>query len=147
MKFNLLSKRNKIKISSDENFIQDKEYVLSYLNSKGVKNKSYLEFIKNNNFGILEKNIFNLNNGNYSVDYFFSRSNEEGKDIVSANKNIQRILNNENLIGIAKVLGDDIVCLDIVTGDVYIWLIETGDGEKVNIANSFDKFINLLKFV
>ncbi len=147
MKFNLFQKRNKIDIENDRDFIQDKGYVLSYLKSKDVNNASYIKFIKNNNFGILAKNVFNANNEEYSLEYFFSCSSVEGKDIINANKNIQSLLIDKNLLGIAKVLGDDIVCLDIKTGEIYLWLIETNDGEKIHIAKSFDEFINMIKFI
>ena len=78
----------------------------------------------------------------FQVTVIFSDNQKYPLSIEQANINLG--LQNGNDVAIGLLDGDEIVCLNCATGAVYFWLIENGDGEKIKIASSFTKFIELI---
>ena len=135
----------KISAKRKEDFKQDKEYVLTYLKSRNVNDTDYLKLIEENDFGFLEENTFYVDGYEYSVDAFCTCSQISGLDIKGVNKNHKTDTGGE--IVIAGVWGDDAICMNINTGEILLWLIETGEWEKVHVANSFKEFISQITYV
>lgn len=135
---------NMLKIESSTSFKQDKNYVLTYLQYRKVNVPQYFELINNNDFGILKNNTIVINGLEYRVDALCTCSSNSGYDIVNVNKNLQT--DNGDTIVIAGVAGDDVICMDISTGEIFIWLIETGEWEKEYVAPSIDVFINMINY-
>lgn len=146
----------RIEEASKSKFIQDKEYVLSYLKSKGVKEEFYFDLIKNNDFGYLEDNIMiidtdELYGGEFRLEAFFTYAPGD-YDIRECNKYLEKAAKELKMeygpgIAIASMAGGDTVCLNTDTGEVYLWLLETGVWEKIHAANSVKEFVEMIKYV
>ena len=148
-----------LKISSDnkDKFIQNKEYVLSFLESKGVKDKYYLNLIRENDFGCLEPNTIylnshDMNSGDYQIEAFLTCASDYN-DIVETNENLEWTAKDigaesecDRGIAIAAVAGDGVLWLDIKTGKVYLWLVGTGNFEKVYFAPSVKKLVKMIRY-
>jgi len=149
--FNIFRKKKVLKFKSERKneFLQNKQYVLDYLKTRMVKDNNYLDFIKNNDFAFLKDNTitiynkeYNQNEG-YMIECFFTCSTT-GYDIIKANKNLN--LDNGDIIAIANVAGDDVICMNVKTNEILLYLIESGDMQFVHIADNFEKFYNMIKF-
>ena len=115
---------------------------IEYLTMRGVTNKEFVNFWQES---LTHKYSFiecKLNNFEFLVNCFFDNSDTIGYGIVPTN----RILGTDktNFIAIGSIEGDDIICLDINTGKINIWMIETGDGEFIEVS---DTFVNFFKSV
>ncbi len=147
----------KINHESKSNFVQDKKYVLSFLESKGVKDDYYLNLIKSNDFGYLEDNIIYLDShdmysGEYRIEGFLACSPNSGLDIKGVYNNLKKAAQEigEKFgpgLPIAGVAGDDVICLIPKTGEVYLWLVGTGEWEKIHLANSVKEFVEMIKYI
>ena len=73
-----------------------------------------------------------------------SCSTNAGKDIIQANRNLG--LDNGDIVAIANAAGDDIICMNIKTNEILLYLIETGDMEFIHVADSFEDFCAKIKF-
>lgn len=133
----------KLKLKTKQGFLQEKSKVLNFLSERLPGKNEFVSFILINEFGILEDNYFTYNGEDYIISHFLGNSEIIGYDIIAANKQLG--LEKSSFTAIAVLLGDDIVLMD-KTGDIYIWLLENGDGEKIHIASNFHDFINLLRF-
>ena len=80
----------------------------------------------------------------YTVEYLLSCSVIDGRDIIKANKNLT--FDDGDIIAIAVVAGDDIVCMNVKTKEVLLYLIETGDMKYLHIADDFAEFCKMIKF-
>lgn len=163
----------RIKEESKSDFIQDKEYVVSFLKSKGVKEKFYYDLIENNDFGFLEDNllygkdlVFFDSNGKaegYTVEAFYSHSKKHSYlDIVEINQhlitvaktNIEKfgpvfeISENDlrSMIIIASVGDDGVIYLNKDTGEICLWFTELSEWPKQHIANSVKEFVDMIKY-
>lgn len=143
-------KQLKFKEERKNEFNQNKEYVLNYLKIRNVKDDKYLEFINNNDFAFFKDNIIHIfnkeynQNDEYMIENFLSCSSVAGRDIIQANKNLG--LDIGDIIAIASVAGDDVVCMNIKTNEICLYLIETGNMKFVHIADNFVDFCNMIKF-
>ncbi len=114
--------------------------VLQYVNSCGLKNDQYEEFLINNEYGFLDENQMIINNEEYSVECFLGVSNNEAYDMVRANKLAE--LYNTKYCAIAILYGGDLVCLNTEDNKVYCWFHENWDKKPICIANSFNQFVD-----
>lgn len=133
----------KIELKTAQGFVQEKSRVLNFISKRFPNNNEFVSFILENDFGILKDNYFVVNGETYTVSHFLSNSKLLGYDIITANKQLG--LENSYFTAIALLLGDDIVLMK-KTGEIYIWLLENGNGEKIFIASNFNEFIKLLQF-
>ncbi len=136
----------KINMHSTANFKQNKDMVLNYLVNRGVENKTYLEIIKNYPFGLLAENIFYIGEAivgyEYTLEYFFSDEATMSPDIKTVNKNLQTDCG--DILSIANVYGEDIICMNIKTGEILLWELESGNGDMVHIAKNFEEFLAMI---
>ena len=116
---------------------------MDYLKSRGVYNKRYFSFLRSGKFGLLDNAIFTNGENEYEITHFLSNSAIAGYDIKSVNRVLK--LDGTNEIAIALVSGDDVICYNILTNEVTLWQIQTGEGEKTNIAESLDDFFAIIK--
>lgn len=127
---------------TEDFFIQDSKYVISYLKSRKVREPTFFALLKNNTFGFIRDVTFKVDNIQYNVAYLLSCSENSGYDIVKANGNLSMVLQaNEVAIGIVE--GDDVIYYDNLTGGVYLFLIENGNGERLKIANTLSEFTKI----
>lgn len=113
--------------------------LLKYLRARGVNDNAYIDFCCN---GIIKGEKFELcsiNELDFVVDHFFDGSDEIGFGLIQTNE----VLNTSagKLLSIGAILGDDIICMEIETGKIMLWLIQNGDGETVEVADTFAAFL------
>lgn len=132
----------KIREDTEKLFEQDKEDVLSYLKERHLNNKELIEIIRGYPFGLLENAKFYVSNEPYEITHFLSKSSTIGYDIRKVNDLLG--LQETDDIAIAVVLGDDALCCNVKTEKVYLWLVQTGDGKKVDVDESLTAFLDKL---
>lgn len=84
---------------------------------------------------------FSANGIDYAIHHFLDDSDIAGYGLIQTNAILN--LNDNNSVAIALVEGDDVVCINTDNGSVYLWLIQMGHGERIQLANSFDEFLQL----
>ena len=136
----------KIDMQSTAKFQQNKGKVFNYLANRGVDNQNYLEIIKNYPFGLLADNIFYIgemvSGYEYTLEYFFSDIATICPDIETVNKNLQT--DSGDILSIANVYGEDIICMNIKTGEILLWELESGNGDMIHIAKDIKEFIAMI---
>lgn len=46
------------------------------------------------------------------------------------------------ITAIGLIEGDDVICINSLNGAIFVWMIQTGNGEYIEVAKSFEEFIN-----
>lgn len=133
-------KKMKIKKGTESLFEQDKEDVLTYLKERHLDNEKLKEVIRGYPFGLVENAKFLVNNEPYEITHFLSKSSTMGYDIRKVNELLG--LQKTDDVVIAVVLGDDALCCNVKTGKVFLWLVQTGDGKKVDVSDDLTAFLN-----
>ena len=113
--------------------------VLEYLHSRGIKDEDYINFCRN---GFIVSGDFvncSLVNFDFMVDCFFDNSEERGFGLIPTNEHL--CSSDKKYIYIGAIRGDDLICMDIETGKIKLWLIENGDGEMIEVAGTFAAFL------
>lgn len=124
---------------SSELFEQDKQYVLDYLKARNFKNRELCRIIRDYPFGLLKDVSFLVGEEEYNITHFLSKSDVDGYDI----RKLNTLLKTEgtDTVAFAVVLGDDVLCYDIKNKEVFIWRIQTGDGDKLLVSDDLSKFL------
>lgn len=133
----------KIRKDTESLFEQDKEDVLAYFQERHLDNKKLIEVIRGYPFGLIENGKFLVNDEPYELTHFLSKSSTIGYDIRKVNELLG--LQGTDDVAIAVVLGDDVLCCNIKTDKVFLWLVQTGDGKKVDVDDSLTAFLNKMK--
>ena len=133
----------KISEESKDYFEQNPDYVIEYLESRGVKNEAFNKFIKGFEFGLLEDASFCIGEERYDITHLLGKSKVPGYDIVAANRNLGLAEGDD--VAIALVVGDDVICYNTTDNRVCLYLIQTGEGEKVIIDESLELFVTRLE--
>lgn len=123
-------------------FDQDKQYVVDYLKSRKLNNSELNKIIQKCPFGLLKDTSFFVNNKEYGISHFLTKSDVVGYDIQKVNT----LLHTEALgiIAFAIVVGDDALCYDPETNEVFLWMIQTGRGDRLHISDDLTKFLKSL---
>ena len=123
-------------------FDQDKQYVMEYLKSRKLSNQELSKIIRNCPFGLLKDTSFFIGEEEYGISHFLSKSEIVGYDIQKVNA----LLNTETLgiIAFAIVVGDDALCYDPKTNEVFLWMIQTGGGDRIPVSDDLTKFLKSL---
>ena len=130
------------RISDSTLFIDDRKKIYDYLISRGVKDSTYLDFIKNNKLGILEPNFCSVDGFDFGISHFFGISKVSGYDIITANKNLGT--DEGNIVSIGLIEGDDVICLCTKNNEIFLRMINNGNGETIKVANSFEALLKLI---
>lgn len=128
-----------IQKESESLFTQDKEYVIEYLTSRGIKNRQLINYYSKYPFGLLEDAAVNIGGTKHSISHFLSKSDVIGYDIKKVNHLLQ--LDGTDRIAFAVVLGDDVICYNIKKRKVYLWRVQTGDADEIATSDSLSKII------
>ena len=112
--------------------------VLSYLDMRGVKDKEYKEFVFN--VGKYQKlyKLCSVHDFDFVISHFLGNSDRMGYGVIPTNRVLK--LDGSNTLVIALIEGDDVICIDVSKGEIFIWMIQTGAGEYVPLADSFKDF-------
>ena len=128
----------RIKRGSSSLFIQDKKYVIDYLKCRNINSNALFKYFQRCKFGLLDNVTFFADNELYEMTHFLSKSEIMGFDIVAVNRQLN--LDETNVVAIALVSGDDVICVNNNSNEVFLWKIQTGNGEKAIISKSLDEF-------
>lgn len=123
-------------------FEQDKQYVLDYLRSRGMKNRKFSKMIRDQPFGLLENATFCIGSEEYEISHFLAKSDIDGYDIRKVNACLNTDTT-ENVI-FAVVIGDDVLCYNTKTKAVFLWLVQTGDSSILSVSDNLTKFLKSL---
>ena len=120
-------------------FEQDKKYVTDYLKSRNLNCKTLMEIIEKYPFGLLEEAEFSVGKEEYGITHFLSKSEISGYDIRKANA----ILHTDETddVAFAVLIGDDVLCCNTGSGEVSVWLVQSGEGEKIHVTDDPDEFL------
>ena len=123
-------------------FDQDKQYVMDYLRARKLSNRELNRIIKKYPFGLLKETSFFIGEEEYGISHFLSKSDITGYDIQKVNS----LLGTEALgiIAFAIVVGDDALCYDNKSKEVFLWLIQTGEGNRLRVSDNLTKFLKSL---
>lgn len=121
-------------------FDQDKEYVIDYLKSREVINQKLDNIIYAYPFGLLKDTSFFVGEDEFGISHFLGKSDVLGYDI----KKVNNLLDTKSLgiVAIAIIIGDDALCYDPKTNEVFLWMIQTGEGEKHHVSDDLTKFLS-----
>ncbi len=116
------------------------EQIISYLRFRGVNDLFYQNCLLYKEISSLRFKPCTIDRFDYLVSHLLDKSNKAGFGLIPTNNVLKT--ENTNYIAIGLIEGDDIVCMNLLEGYVCIWMIQTGNGEYIKIANSFKDFIN-----
>lgn len=112
-----------------------------YLNLRGVRDQSYCEFAQKYCPGDYKFTMCTVNGFDYIVSHFLDRSEKKGYGIIATNEILETEKSGQLAVGLIE--GDDVICLDPKTGQISLWLVQTGNNEHLVVADSFDDFIRI----
>ncbi len=115
--------------------------IMEYLHLRGVKDKNYQDYLLHSDVLCLKFQLCSLNGFDYMVNHLFDASERLGYGLIPTN----RVLNTDktSCIAIGLIEGDDMICMDVFSGEIFLWMIQTGEGERLRVASSFKEFMEL----
>lgn len=131
-----------IREDTESLFVQDKQYVLDYLRSRRFINRELNRIIRHYPFGLVTGASFVANKQRYSISHFLSCSQIMGYDI----RKVNDFLDTEDsaIVAFALVLGDDALCYNTETKEVFLWRIQTSDGDQIFVSDNLTSFLKSL---
>lgn len=115
------------------------EHIIAYMNERGVNDKAYREFLINESTAGSTFKLCSQNGFDYMVSHFLDTSDKKGYGLVGTNVALQMY---REQFAIGLIEGDDIIYMDLRDGAIYLWLIQTGKGEQIKVADSFEEFLS-----
>ncbi len=91
-------------------------------------------------FGLRTEALFCARGEPYEISHFLTVSEVQGYDIRKVNALFN--LEGTDMIAVAMLVGDDLLCCDTKSGDSFVWLIQTGEGEKVETGYKLSDIIS-----
>ena len=119
-----------------------KNTLVEYLEKRKVSDLSFIQFIISECTKQKPYKLISVNNQDYMVSHFFDSSNQIGFSLIKTNEILDT--NKTNMIAFAAVEGDDIICLNTADNSIWLWSIQTGNGEFVKISDTFKAFAQMV---
>ena len=113
--------------------------LVDYLNRRGVRDNIYRSFVQQYRPDDYKFIMCTINGFDYIVSHFLDRSERKGYGLIATNETLQTEKSGQLVIGLIE--GDDVICLDPKTGQISLWLVQTGNNDCVTVAKSFQEFI------
>ena len=112
-----------------------------YLCNRGVKDKAYIDYLKKIDSFQMGFRLTSINGFDFKVIQLFDKTDYPGRGLIVTNE----ILGTDHgdIVAIGAIDGDDLVCIDVARGKIVIWMIENGEGEYLDIADSFSEFAEM----
>lgn len=73
------------------------------------------------------------------VSHFLDLSERSGYGLIVTNETLKTASGDALAIGLIE--GDDVICMDIPSGTILIWMIQSGNGEFIKVSDSFEEFL------
>ena len=114
--------------------------IYKYAVARGVTDRNYLEYVRNPSSYRFVFKIAMAEDLAFEVNRLFDDSLLQGYGLMATNEILGT--NEGDILSIGSIEGDDIVCMNIPSKAIYLWMIENGDGEYIKIADSFEDFLD-----
>ena len=115
------------------------EKIVAYLKECGVNDGEYFSFLIEKKYKDLNFKLCSVDGFDFIVSHFFDDSTQSGYGLIKTNDILKK--NGCHFIGIGLIEGDDVLCINSLTGTIHVWLIQTGNGEYIEVSRSFKSFI------
>lgn len=109
-----------------------------YLKERNVTDKNYLNYIMAEDTENEEYKLFMVEEQAYMLSHFLDSSEELGAGLIKTNGVLG--LENTNLIAIAVLEGDDVICIDNADNSVWLLSFQSGNKELFYVTETFDEF-------
>ena len=110
-----------------------------FLNHHGIESGIYSEFVRRYIPGDCKFVQCSSDGFDYMVSHFLDKSEKMGYGLIVTNETLETEKTGKLAIGLIE--GDDVICLDPQTGRISLWLIQSGNGECINVAETFQDFM------
>lgn len=114
--------------------------LVSYLEKRGVCDETYIAYLCDSPID-RPFELCSVNGFDFMVSYFLDGSERIGYGLIPTNAALKTDCGNKMSIGLIE--GDDVICLEIPSGKISLWMIQTGNGEFFEVADSFDLFLKM----
>lgn len=112
--------------------------IREYLDKRDIKDEKFVEYLSRMVLKETTSKVCSVEGFDFVLSHFLDNSDIPGYGLIITNQILG--LDEGNKIAIGLIEGDDVVCMDILTGQITIWLIQTGEGEDIKVADSFREF-------
>ena len=109
-----------------------------YLIDRKLFDSDYYRCVKAEDLNKRQYKLFSVDGQDYMLSHFFDDSNELGYSLIKTNCILQT--DNSNMVAIAAVQGDDVICINISDNSIWLWCIQSANGNYAKIADSFNLF-------
>lgn len=111
-----------------------------YLRERGVEDNCYRRFLSNNSCAAGHDFVLcSVDGFDYIVSHFLDSSEQLGYGLIPTNEILKTDKGDRLVIGLIE--GDDVICMDIPSGVISLWMIQSGNGESLKVADSFEEFL------
>ena len=117
----------------------DKKSLEEYLDNQGIHDEVLWDYILKYEYPDEGYKLCSVGKFDFMVSHFFDDSDLPGYGLIATNAILEG--KDEDLVAIGLIEGDDIICYKKFTGQVFLWMVQTGVGELVEVADTFKQFI------
>ena len=111
--------------------------LVEYLDKRKVNDEAYRTYVlaspSDQSFELCSINGFD-----FMVSHFLDGSDRTGEGLIPTNEVLKTSTGEKMAIGLIE--GDDVICMDIPSRKIYLWMIQTGCGESIAVADTFSDF-------
>lgn len=120
-----------------------KSETIEYLKARGIKSARLTFEQLAKQATSTHYSLFTVNKFDYMISHYLNDSDQIGYGIIPTNN----VLKTESIdaIAIALVEGDDVVCINLKDNSIFLWLIQSGNSERLTVATSLEDFIAITK--
>lgn len=109
-----------------------------YLIERKLFDSDYFHSVKAEDLNKKQYKLFSADGQDYMLSHFFDDSNELGYGLIKTNCILRT--DNTDMVAIAAVQGDDVICINALDNSIWLWCIQSANGNYVKIADSFNLF-------
>lgn len=115
--------------------------IIEYLDQRKVEDKDYREYLISGDTALKEFCLASHKSFDFMVSHFLDNSSKRGYGLIATNEWLQLP---DDWMAIGLIEGDDIICMDLTDGSIYLWMIQTGNGEYLKVADSFKELLAMV---
>lgn len=117
----------------------DKKSLEEYLDNQGIHDEIFRDYILKYEYPGEGYKLCSVGKFDFMISHFFDDSHLPGYGLIATNAILEG--KDEDLVAIGLIEGDDIICYRKSTEQVLLWMVQTGVGELVEVADTFKQFI------
>ena len=113
-----------------------------YLQNRGVTDKNYLNFVLKEKTRGEKFKLFLVDGQPYMLSHFLDASDELGYGLIETNDVLG--LTDTEMLAIALVEGDDVVCINSTDNSIWLLSFQSGGGTLLRIVDTFCDFLSMI---